>query len=247
MEQTKAKVIIITGASSGIGEATAKLLAKKGAKIVLAARREDRLQKVCNEIEKEGGDSIFLKVDVSSTQDMQELIKFTLEHYGRIDVLINNAGVMPLSQLQELKVDEWDRMIDINIKGVLYGIAAVLPTMRNQKGGHIINISSVAGYQTSPTSAVYSGTKYAVRAITEGLRQEESPESNIRTTIVSPGIVKTELTNSISSREVKEMVSKTEGFSISPISIARSIAFAIDEPEDTSINEIIIRPTAQLS
>lgn len=247
MEQTKAKVIIITGASSGIGEATAKLLAKKGAKIVLAARREDRLQKVCNEIEKEGGDSIFLKVDVSSTQDMQELIKFTLEHYGRIDVLINNAGVMPLSQLQELKVDEWDRMIDINIKGVLYGIAAVLPTMRNQKGGHIINISSVAGYQTSPTSAVYSGTKYAVRAITEGLRQEESPESNIRTTIVSPGIVKTELTNSISSREVKEMVSKTEGISISPICIARSIAFAIDEPEDTSINEIIIRPTAQLS
>ncbi len=216
MEQTKAKVIIITGASSGIVEATAKLLAKKGAKIVLAARRENRLQKVCNEIEKEGGDSIFLKVDVTSTQDMQELIKFSLEHYGRIDVLINNAGVMPLSQLQELKVDEWDRMIDINIKGVLYGIAAVLPTMRNQKGGHIINISSVAGYQTSPTSAVYSGTKYAVRAITEGLRQEESPESNIRTTIVSPGIVKTELTNSISSREVKEMVSKQRGFLFHP-------------------------------
>ncbi|MBW7453892.1 SDR family oxidoreductase [Paenibacillus sepulcri] len=247
MENVKSKVIIITGASSGIGQAAAELLAKYGAKIVLAARREERLQKIVSDIEKKGGDAVYLATNVASSEDMQELARFVLKQYGRIDVLVNNAGIMPLSQLNELKVHEWDQMIDVNIKGVLYGIAAVLPAMREQKSGHIINISSVAGYHVSPTSAVYSSTKFAVRAITEGLRQEESPASNIRTTIVSPGFTDTELTHAISSPEIKAIVSQMSDIAISPDSIARAIAFAINEPADTGVNEIVIRPTAQPS
>jgi NADP-dependent 3-hydroxy acid dehydrogenase YdfG len=247
MENLKSKVVIITGASSGIGKATAKLLAKNGAKVVLAARRDDRLQTIAGEIEQEGGEAIYLKTNVASSEDMQELARFALKQYGRIDVLVNNAGIMPLSQLNELKVHEWEQMIDVNIKGVLYGIAAVLPTMREQKSGHIINISSVAGYNVAPTSSVYSGTKFAVRAISEGLRQEESPASNIRSTIISPGFTDTELTNAISSPEIKAMVSQASHIAISPNSIARAIAYAINEPADTGVNEIIIRPTVQPS
>jgi NADP-dependent 3-hydroxy acid dehydrogenase YdfG len=152
---------------------------------------------IASEIEKEGGEVIYLKTNVASSEDMQELARFALKQYGRIDVLVNNADIMPLSQLNELKVHEWEQMIDINMKGVLYGIAAVLPTMREQKSGHIINLSSVAGYNVASTSSVYSGTKFAVRAISEGLRQEESPASNIRSTIVSPGFTDTERTNVI--------------------------------------------------
>lgn len=247
MENVKSKVVIITGASSGIGEATAKYLASKGAKVVLAARRLDRLGVICNEILENGGEATYRGTDVISSVDMQELVQFTLKQHGRVDVLINNAGVMPLSPLQELLEDEWDQMININIKGVLNGIASVLPIMREQRSGHIINISSVAGYQSSPTSAVYSGTKFAVRAITEGLRQEESSTSNIRTTIVSPGLTHSELTKSISNNEVKEMVDEMLKNALPPASIARAIAFAINEPDDTSVNEMIIRPTAQLS
>ncbi|ECD6517417.1 SDR family oxidoreductase, partial [Salmonella enterica subsp. enterica] len=194
-----------------------------------------------------GGEATYRGTDVISSVDMQELVQFTLKQHGRVDVLINNAGVMPLSPLQELLEDEWDQMININIKGVLNGIASVLPIMREQRSGHIINISSVAGYQSSPTSAVYSGTKFAVRAITEGLRQEESSTSNIRTTIVSPGLTHSELTKSISNNEVKEMVDEMLKNALPPASIARAIAFAINEPDDTSVNEMIIRPTAQLS
>ncbi|MBP1995521.1 SDR family oxidoreductase [Paenibacillus eucommiae] len=245
MEHTKDKVVIITGASSGIGEATAKLLAQKGAKVVLAARREERLQAIVNEIKQEGWEAAYYKADVVSSEDMQKLAQFALKQYGRIDVLVNNAGVMPVSRLNELRIAEWDQMIDVNIKGVLYGIAAVLPIMREQQTGHIINISSVAGHEVNQTSAVYSATKFAVRAISEGLRKEESPSSHIRSTIIAPGITETELLNTVNSPEVIAMASHFSGLAISPYSIARAIAYAINEPEDTGVNEIVIRPTAQ--
>ncbi|QGQ97305.1 SDR family oxidoreductase [Paenibacillus psychroresistens] len=243
MENLKSKVIIITGASSGIGEAAAKLLAQNGAKLVLAARREERLQTIVNEIEQAGGEAAYIQTDVVSLEDMQKLAQFALEQYGRIDVLVNNAGIMPNSFLNELKVEEWDQMIDVNIKGVLNGIAAVLPIMREQKFGHIINLSSVAGYEVHPTSAVYSATKFAVRAISEGLRQEESPSSNIRSTIISPGMTDTELFNTISSPAIQAMASQMKSMAISPYSIARAIAYAINEPDDIGVNEIVIRPT----
>jgi NADP-dependent 3-hydroxy acid dehydrogenase YdfG len=245
LENVKSKVVIITGASSGIGEATAKLLAQKGAKLVLAARREDRLQAIVNEIKQEGGEAVYIKADVVSSEDMQKMAQFALKQYGRIDVLVNNAGVMPVSKLHELRIAEWDQMIDVNIKGVLYGIAAVLPTMREQQSGHIINVSSVAGHVVSPNSAVYSATKFAVRAITEGLRQEESPTSHIRTTIISPGVVESELLNTVKSPEVLEMADYIRSLSISPYRIAGAIAYAINEPEDTGVNEMVIRPTVQ--
>jgi NADP-dependent 3-hydroxy acid dehydrogenase YdfG len=234
MENIKAKVIIITGASSGIGEVTSKFLAQNGARVVLAARREERLKIIVNEIKKYGGEAVFKQTDVTSAEDMQKLAQFALEQYGRIDVIINNAGIMPNSPLNELKIQEWDQMIDVNIKGVLYGIASVLPTMRDQQSGHIINISSLMGHKVIPNTAVYSATKFAVRAITEGLRQEESPGSSIRTTNISPGMTAT------------DVLSKYQDYpSISPQSIARAIAFSINEPDDTGVNEMVIRPTLQ--
>lgn len=245
MENIKSKVVIITGASSGIGEATAKLLAQHSAKVVLAARREDRLHTLVNDIKQEGGEAVYLPTNVASAEEMQKLAQFALQQYGRIDVLINNAGIMPVSMLNELKVQEWDQMIDVNIKGVLYGIAAVFPTMREQQSGHIINVSSVAGYSVTPLSSVYSATKFAVRAISEGLRQEESPASHIRSTIISPGMTQSELTHTISNPDIQAMVQQMTGISISPYSIARAIAYAINEPEDTGVNEIVIRPTVQ--
>ncbi|WP_240420794.1 SDR family oxidoreductase [Paenibacillus periandrae] len=243
MENIKNKIVIVTGASSGIGEATAKLLAQNGAKMVLAARREERLHTIVEEIKQDGGEAVAIKTNVASSEDMQKLAEFALNKYGRIDVLVNNAGVMPNSRLNELRVEEWDQMIDVNIKGVLYGIAAVLPTMREQQSGHIINLSSVAGYHISPTSAVYSATKFAVRAISEGLRPEESPASHIRSTVIAPGLTKSELFDSITSPEVHAMVSQLSGIGISPYSIARAIAFAINEPDDALVSEILIRPT----
>ncbi|SFD75771.1 NADP-dependent 3-hydroxy acid dehydrogenase YdfG [Paenibacillus catalpae] len=244
MENIKNKVVIITGASSGIGEATAKLLAENGAKVVLAARREDRLQAIVNDVKQLGGEAVSIKADVVSAEDMQNLAKFALSKYGRIDVLINNAGVMPNSRLSELRVEEWEQMIDVNIKGVLYGIAAVLPVMREQKSGHIINLSSTSGYQVSPTSAVYAATKFAVRAISEGLRLEESSTSGIKSTVIAPGLTKTELFDSITSPEVQAVANQISDLGISPDRIARAIAFAINEPDDTLISEIMIRPTA---
>jgi NADP-dependent 3-hydroxy acid dehydrogenase YdfG len=244
MENVKSKVVIITGASSGIGEATAKLLAQNGAKVVLAARREDRLQVIVNEIKQAGGEAVYIQTNVASLEDMQKLAQFALKQYGRIDVLVNNAGIMPLAKFNELKVQEWDQMIDVNIRGVLYGIASVLPTMREQQSGHIINLSSTAGYHVSPTSAVYSATKFAVRAISEGLRQEESPTSHIRSTIISPGLTDTELLDhEISNPDIKALVSQMKGMAISPYSMARAIAYAINEPAEVSVNEIVIRPT----
>jgi len=244
MSNIQGKVVIITGASSGIGEATAKELASKGAKLVLAARREDRLKKLQEEIQKNGGQAIYKVTDVTSYEQMEELADYALKEFGKIDVLVNNAGVMPLSPVYQKKINEWDTMIDVNIKGVLYGIAAVLPSMRERKEGHIINVSSIAGHLVFPASSVYSGTKFAVRAITEGLRKEEFI-NNIRTTIISPGAVATELTEAISDLELKAKIDEESKVAIEPASIARAIAFAIEQPSDVAINEMIIRPTIQ--
>ncbi|SES97909.1 SDR family oxidoreductase [Paenibacillus sp. NFR01] len=243
MENIVSKVVLITGASSGIGEATARLLAQKGAKVVLAARRADRLQAIVEEILQAGGEAAFIQADVVSAVDMTKAAEFALQHYGRIDVLVNNAGIMPGSRLAELRTGEWERMIDVNIKGVLNGIAAVLPVMRQQQSGHIVNTASVAAYEVNATSAVYSATKTAVRAISEGLRKEESAASRIRTTIISPGMTESELLEGITSPEVQAMAAHFSSLAISPYSIARAIVYAINEPEDTSVNEIVIRPT----
>jgi NADP-dependent 3-hydroxy acid dehydrogenase YdfG len=244
MSNIQDKVVIITGASSGIGEATAKELASKGAKLVLAARREDRLKKLQEEIQNNGGQAIYKVTDVSSHEQMEELAEYTLTEFGKIDVMVNNAGVMPLSPVYKKKINEWDSMIDINIKGVLYGIAAVLPSMRERKEGHIINVSSIAGQLVFLASAVYSGTKFAVRAITEGLRKEEAP-NNIRTTIISPGTISTELLESISDVELKSAIVEDSKIGIEPASIARAVAFAIEQPSDVAINEMVVRPTIQ--
>ncbi|OXS54214.1 oxidoreductase [Cohnella sp. CIP 111063] len=244
MENIKNKVVVITGASSGIGEAAAKLIAQNGAKVVLAARREDRLRAIVDDIIRDGGEAVSVTADVVSAEDMLKLAQTALQKYGRIDVWVNNAGIMPNSRLNELRVDEWDRMIDVNVKGVLYGIAAALPIMREQQSGHVINLSSTAGYEVAPTSAVYSATKFAVRAITEGLRLEESAASGIRTTLIAPGLTRTELLDSITSPEVQMMAKHIGDKGISPYSIARAIAFAINEPDDTLVSEIMVRPTA---
>lgn len=244
MSNIQDKVVIITGASSGIGEATAKELASKGAQLVLAARREDRLKKLQEEIQKNGGQAIYKVTDVASHEQMEELAEYALTEFGKIDVMVNNAGVMPLSPVYQKKINEWDSMIDINIKGVLYGIAAVLPSMRERKEGHIINVSSIAGHLVFHASAVYSGTKFAVRAITEGLRKEEAP-NNIRTTIISPGTISTELLESISDEKLKSEIVEVSKIGIEPASIARAVAFAIEQPSDVAINEMIVRPTIQ--
>ncbi|OMF75889.1 oxidoreductase [Paenibacillus peoriae] len=244
MSNIQDKVVIITGASSGIGEATAKELASKGAKLVLAARREARLQKLQEAIQNNGGQAVYKVTDVSSHEQMEELADYALKEFGKIDVMVNNAGVMPLSPVHEKKIKEWDLMVDVNIKGVLYGIAAVLPTMRERREGHIINVSSIAGHLVFPASSVYSGTKFAVRAITEGLRREECI-NNIRTTIVSPGSIDTELTAAISNSELKTAINEVMKIAIEPSNIARAIAFAIEQLADVAINEMIIRPTIQ--
>ncbi|ACB61016.1 MULTISPECIES: SDR family oxidoreductase [Exiguobacterium] len=237
------KVVIITGASSGIGEATAKLLAKQGAQLVLAARREDRLKTLQQEIEQLGGKAVYQVTDVTDSAQVEQLAKLAQDTFGSVDVLVNNAGLMPLSKLNKNKQDEWNTMVDVNIKGVLYGIGAVLPYMREQKRGHIINISSVAGHDVMPSSAVYSGTKFAVRAITEGLRKEESVENNIRATIISPGAVDTELKDHITDEEIKQGIGDLKAMDAD--AIARAIAYAVNEPDDVAVNEILIRPTAQ--
>ncbi|MDP9743296.1 SDR family oxidoreductase [Peribacillus frigoritolerans] len=244
MSNIQDKVVIITGASSGIGEATARELASKGAKLVLAARRQERLKKLQEEIQQNGGQVIFKVTDVASHEQMEELAEFALKEFGKIDVIVNNAGVMPLSPVHQKKINEWNTMIDVNIKGVLYGIAAVLPSMRERKEGHIINVSSIAGHLVFPASSVYSGTKFAVRAITEGLRIEEA-SNNIRTTIISPGTITTELLETISDPELKSAIVEDTKIGIEPASIARAIGFAIEQPSDVAINEMIVRPTIQ--
>jgi NADP-dependent 3-hydroxy acid dehydrogenase YdfG len=243
MSEIQNKVVIITGASSGLGEATAKRLAASGAKLMLGARREDRLKELVAAIAQTGGTASYLVTDVVDRAQVEALAKETLSTYGRIDVLINNAGLMPLSPLDQLKVEEWDRTIDVNIKGVLYGIAAVLPIMRQQKSGHVINLSSVAGHQVFPGSAVYCATKFAVRAISEGLRLESNGE--IRSTNISPGAIATELLTTISDQDTAARMNAFYKIAIDADAIARAIAFAIEQPSDVDVNEMIVRPTLQ--
>jgi NADP-dependent 3-hydroxy acid dehydrogenase YdfG len=236
------KVIVITGASSGIGEATARLLAERGAKVVLGARRTERLAVIAEEINSAGGHAQFRALDVTDQQDVQRFVDFAVEHYGRVDVLVNNAGVMPLSRLDALKVDEWNRMIDVNIRGVLHGIAASLPLMQRQRAGQIINIASIGAYAVSPTAAVYCATKYAVRAISEGLRQEVG--GDIRVTVIAPGVTESELAESISDEGGREEMKSFRKIAIPAEAIARAIAYAVEQPADVDVSELIVRPTA---
>ncbi len=239
------KVVVITGASSGIGEATARLLARYGTRLMLGARRGEKLRELVTVLESAHDDTMaaFEVTDVTQRDQVQALVDAAKQKFGRVDVLINNAGVMPVSYLDERKVDEWDQMIDVNIKGVLYGIAAVLPIMRAQHGGHVINVSSVAGHRVLPTYSVYSGTKSAVRAISEGLRQESRGE--IRSTIISPGLTSTELPSHITDPNAAETMDKMFAIAIDADAIARSIKYAIEQPDDVDVNEIVVRPTKQ--
>jgi NADP-dependent 3-hydroxy acid dehydrogenase YdfG len=241
----KEKVVVITGASSGIGEATALLLAERGAKVVLGARRAERLEALAARITAAGGEAVYAQTDVKQPDNLSKLVKLACEKYGQLDVLLNNAGVMPISPLDELRIKDWEDMIDINIKGVLYGIAAALPVFRKQGFGHFINIASISGHKTVPNQAVYSGTKFAVRAISEGLRQEAGDK--LRVTTISPGIVHTNFAEGVTNEAVKSQLEELrDHIAMPPKAIARAIAFAMEQPADVDINEIIVRPTAQV-
>ena len=242
----KDKVVIITGASSGIGYATALSLAKEGAKLVVGARRTDRLESLVKAIEENNGEILAQKLDVTKKSDCDDLVNTAIKKWGKVDVLVNNAGLMPLSFVKNLKVDEWDQMIDVNIKGVLYCTAVVLPYMREAKSGHIINISSVAGRIVFPAGSVYCATKHAVTAFSEGLRQELSPRNNIRVTTIEPGVVSTELTNTITDESLEKFVESSKKMeALKAEDIASAIIFAINAPNHVSVNEILVRPTTQ--
>jgi NADP-dependent 3-hydroxy acid dehydrogenase YdfG len=241
MSEVKGKVIAITGASSGIGEATARLLARKGAHVVLGARRTDRLEALAAAIRAEGGSAEHRALDVTKLDEVKEFVAFARDKFGKVDAIVNNAGVMPLSSLEALKVDEWDRMIDVNIRGVLHGIAAGLPVMKAQGFGQFINVSSIGGHAVYPTSAVYSATKFAVIAISEGLRQENN---DVRVTVISPGVTESELADTITDAGAAEGMREFRKIAIGADAIARSIAFAVEQPSDVDVSEIIVRPTA---
>jgi NADP-dependent 3-hydroxy acid dehydrogenase YdfG len=239
------KVVVITGASSGMGEAAARHLASLGATVILGARRTERIEALANEINDNGGKALAVTMDVTKRDQVKKLVDSAVDKFGRIDVILNNAGIMPLSPMDRLNVEEWDQMIDVNIKGVLNGIAAALPYMKEQKSGQIINTSSVAGHKLFGGSAVYSATKFAVRALTEGLRMEVKPY-NIRTTIISPGAVKTELLDHISEPDVQQANRDYVGsVGLSADTFAHLVAFAVSQPDDVDINEILFRPTSQ--
>ena len=239
------KVVVITGASSGLGEATARHLAARGARVVLGARRTDRLQALADELTRRGGQALAVATDVTDRAQVRRLVEAAVQASGRIDVMINNAGLMPQSPLERLRVDEWDRMIDVNLKGVLYGIAAALPHMQRQRAGHIINVSSVAGHKVRSGGAVYAATKHAVRALSEGLRQEVKPY-NIRTTVISPGVVASELPDGVTEPDLATNLRKMYAeLAIPADSFARAVAYAMSQPEDVDINEILFRPTRQ--
>jgi NADP-dependent 3-hydroxy acid dehydrogenase YdfG len=243
----KDKVVIITGASSGIGEATAKLLASKGAKVVLGARREDKLKQIVDEIERDGGQAVYQELDATKPSDNDDIVKLAKETLGGVDVIFLNAGIMPNSPLSALKTDDWHQTVDVNIKGVLNGVAAVLPTFIEHKSGHVITTSSVAGLKAYPGGAVYGGTKWFVRDFMEVLRMESAMEgTNIRTTTIYPAAINTELLGAISHKDTAELMHNVyDRYGISPDRIAKVVAFAIDQPEDTTINEFTVGPANQ--
>ncbi|MDQ0011569.1 NADP-dependent 3-hydroxy acid dehydrogenase YdfG [Luteibacter jiangsuensis] len=241
MNTQASKVILITGASSGIGEATARHLARQGHRILLGARRIERLQALAEELAREPGRIAYRALDVTRFDQMQAFADFAESTFGPVDVIVNNAGVMPLSPLNALKLGEWNRMIDVNVRGVLHGIAAVLPGMEARRRGHVINVSSIGGHAVSPTAAVYCATKYAVRAISDGLRQETDC---IRVTVVSPGVVESELADTISDEAARDAMKAYRRIAIQPDAIARAIGYAIEQPDEVDVNELIVRPTA---
>ncbi|GIZ53338.1 SDR family oxidoreductase [Noviherbaspirillum aridicola] len=238
------KVVVITGASSGIGEATARHLASLGARVMLGARRTERLEQLAAEIRAVGGAVHFARLDVTDLEDVRRFVALANTTFGRVDVILNNAGVMPLSKLEALKVDEWNRMIDVNIRGVLHGIAAALPVMQAQGSGQVINMASIGAHAVSPTAAVYCATKYAVWAISEGLRQEAGP--NLRVTVICPGVTESELADSISDEQGRAEMKEFRRIAIGPDAIARAVAYAIAQPADVDVSEIIVRPTASI-
>ncbi len=245
MSNLNQKVVIITGASSGIGEATARKLAENGAQVMLTARRKDRLTQLQEAIVSAGGKAVYCQADITRAEEVTEVAEQTLSAFGRIDAIFNNAGIMPLSMIDKLHVGEWEQMVDVNIKGVLYGIAAVLPHMLERGEGHIINVSSVAGHVIFPGASVYCGTKFAVRAITEGLRTDLRGKADIRVSLISPGAVSTELSHTITDPDILAAF-KTSG--VTPLraeSIANAVKYVLEQPADVDVNEIILRPLSQ--
>ncbi|MEV5570048.1 SDR family oxidoreductase [Spirillospora sp. NPDC052269] len=244
MADNNGKVVAITGASGGIGEATALLLAGRGARVVLGARRTDRLDDLAARIEKLGGEAAHLRTDVTRREDLHALVALARERFGRLDVLVANAGSGAISPLDDLRVDEWDEMVDVNVKGVLHAIAAALPVFRAQRSGQFVTVASTAAFRIVPSMAVYAGTKHAVRAICEGLRQEAG--ADLRVTTVSPGVVDTPFAEASGNDEVRSrIVEMRDRIAIPPDAIARAIAFAIEQPADVDVSEIVVRPTAQ--
>jgi NADP-dependent 3-hydroxy acid dehydrogenase YdfG len=244
MSGIEGKVVVITGASTGIGEATALRLAEHGAEVVLGARRLDRLEALAGRIAAAGGKVAYASTDVRRREDVARLVDLACERFGSLDVLVNNAGVMPISPLDDLRVDEWDEMVDVNLKGVLHGIAAALPVFRRQGSGQFVTTASTAAFKTVPNQAVYAGTKVAVRAICDGLRQEAG--DRLRVTVVSPGITSTDFAVSVTNEEVKARLENARDTIAMPAdAVARAIAFAIGQPDDIDVNEIVVRPTAQ--
>ncbi|WGF90287.1 SDR family oxidoreductase [Marinivivus vitaminiproducens] len=241
MARAQDKVVLITGASSGIGAGIARELGAAGAKIMLGARRTERLEALAEEIEANGGDARTRRLDVTNRDDVAAFAEAARQTWGRVDVIVNNAGVMPLSLMASLKVDEWDRMVDVNIKGVLYGIAAVLPEMTARGSGHVINIASIGALSVVPTGAVYCATKFAVRAISDGLRQEHA---ELRVTCIHPGVVESELADTITDPAAAEAMKTYRAIALKPDAIARGVRFAIEQPDDVDVNEIVIRPTS---
>jgi NADP-dependent 3-hydroxy acid dehydrogenase YdfG len=245
MSAINGKVVAITGASSGIGEATARLLAERGAAVVLGARRTERLDLLAQSIRERGGHAVTCATDVTRREDLEQLVGKGIEEFGQLDVLVSNAGISKIGSMEDLDVDGWSAMIDVNLRGVLYGIAAALPVFRRQGRGHLVTTVSTSGLKIVPTQAVYAGTKNAVRTLLEGLRQE-STDGVLRTTAVSPGVVRTELVDSIDDARVREQIRRNMNeFAIPPEAVARAIAFAIEQPDDVEIGDITIRPTVQ--
>ncbi|WP_371068850.1 SDR family oxidoreductase [Sediminibacillus sp. JSM 1682029] len=241
MSALNEKVVVITGASSGIGEATARLLASLGVHLVIGARRMERLEALASDILSDGGSVVVQQLDVTELEQMQAIIRLAQSRFGRVDAIVNNAGVMPLSPLEALKIEEWNRMIDVNIRGVLHGIASGLPVMKKQGYGHFINIASTGAYEVSPTAAVYCATKYAVRAITDGLRQETVGQ-DIRVTLLSPGVTESELADSITDNDARDFMKEYRRTALPATAIARAIVYALEQPENTDVSEVVIKP-----